>query len=65
MTEMSTVQAVDHHAAKLNGTWLYRGRGAHLHCSYGAIGAFRDIAETLGCAVAVMPDRRQKADGTK
>jgi hypothetical protein len=34
------------------------GRGAHLRCSYGAIGAFRDIAEALGCAVAVMPDAK-------
>ena len=34
------------------------GRGAHLHCSYGASGAFRDIAEALGCAVAVMPDAK-------
>ena len=39
-------------------TWLYRGPGAHLRCSYGAIGAFRDIAEAPGCAVAVMPDTK-------
>ena len=32
--------------------------GAHLRCSYGAIGAFRDVAEALGCAVAVMPDAK-------
>ena len=31
--------------------------GAHLR-SYGAIGAFRDVAEALGCAVAVMPDAK-------
>jgi hypothetical protein len=41
MTEMTTVQAVDHHhTAKPNGTWLYRGAtaqepeviyGSHLH----------------------------------
>ncbi len=24
MTKMTTEQAVDHHTAKLNGTWLYR-----------------------------------------
>ena len=29
-----------------------------LRCSYGAIGALRDIAEALGCAVAVMPDAK-------
>src|ERR1700689_3183839 len=29
--------------------------GAHLRSSYGAIGAFRDVAEALGCAVAGMP----------
>jgi len=34
------------------------GRGAHLHCSYDAIGAFREIAEALGCAVAVTPDAK-------
>jgi hypothetical protein len=28
MTATSTVQAVDHHTAKLNGTWLYRGAAA-------------------------------------
>ena len=32
--------------------------GAHLRCSYGAIDAFRDVAEALGCAVAVMPDAK-------
>jgi pyruvate decarboxylase/indolepyruvate decarboxylase len=32
--------------------------GAHLRCSHGAIGAFRDVAEALGCAVAVMPDAK-------
>jgi pyruvate decarboxylase/indolepyruvate decarboxylase len=32
--------------------------GAHLRCSSGAIGAFRDVAEVLGCAVAVMPDAK-------
>jgi TPP-dependent 2-oxoacid decarboxylase len=32
--------------------------GAHLRCSDGAIGAFRDVAEALGCAVAVMPDAK-------
>jgi hypothetical protein len=33
------------------------GRGAHLRCSYDAIGVFREIAaEALGCAVAVTPD---------
>jgi hypothetical protein len=32
--------------------------GAHLRSSYGAIGAFRDVAEALGCAVAVMPDAK-------
>ncbi len=58
MTEMTTAHAVDHHTAKHNGTWLYPGRGAHLRCSYGAIGAFRDITEALGCAVAVMPDAK-------
>jgi hypothetical protein len=40
MTEMSTVQAVDHRTAKLNGMWLYRGAvaqepevidGSHVH----------------------------------
>ena len=31
--------------------------GAHLR-SYGAIEAFRDVAEALGCAVAVMPDAK-------
>ena len=31
--------------------------GAHLR-SHGAIGAFRDVAEALGCAVAVMPDAK-------
>jgi pyruvate decarboxylase/indolepyruvate decarboxylase len=31
--------------------------GAHLR-SYGAVGAFRDVAEALGCAVAVMPDAK-------
>jgi pyruvate decarboxylase len=30
----------------------------NLRCSYGAIGALRDIAEALGCAVAVMPDAK-------
>ena len=29
-----------------------------LCCSYDAIGAFSDIAEALGCAVAVMPDAK-------
>ena len=29
-----------------------------LRCSYGAIGAFRDIAEAPGCAAAVMPDAK-------
>ena len=28
MTEMTTVHAVDHRTAKLNGTWLYRGAAA-------------------------------------
>jgi hypothetical protein len=28
MTATSTVQAADHHTAKLNGTWLYRGAAA-------------------------------------
>jgi len=28
MTELTTVQAVDHHTAKLNGTWLYRAAAA-------------------------------------
>jgi hypothetical protein len=28
MAEMTTVQAVDHHTAKLNGTRLYRGAAA-------------------------------------
>src|SRR6266404_7709243 len=28
MTEMTTVHAVDHHTAKLNGTWLYRAAAA-------------------------------------
>ena len=28
MTEMTTVQAVDHHTANLNGTWLYRAAAA-------------------------------------
>ena len=28
MTVMTTVHAVDHHTAKLNGTWLYRGAAA-------------------------------------
>ena len=65
MTELTTVHAAGHHTAQHNGTWLHRGRGAHLRCSYGAIGAFRDIAEALGCALAVMPDGRQKDDGTK
>ena len=32
--------------------------GAHLRSSYGAIDAFRDVAEALGCAVAVMPDAK-------
>jgi pyruvate decarboxylase/indolepyruvate decarboxylase len=32
--------------------------GAHLRCSAGAISAFRDVAENLGCAVAVMPDAK-------
>jgi pyruvate decarboxylase len=32
--------------------------GARLRCSYGAVGAFRDVAEALGCAVAVMPDAK-------
>src|SRR5271156_3732965 len=32
--------------------------GARLRCSYGAIGAFRGVAEALGCAVAVMPDAK-------
>jgi pyruvate decarboxylase len=32
--------------------------GAHLRSSYGAIGAFREVAEALGCAVAVMPDAK-------
>jgi pyruvate decarboxylase len=32
--------------------------GAQLRCSYGAVGAFRDVAEALGCAVAVMPDAK-------
>ena len=31
--------------------------GARLR-SYGATGAFRDVAEALGCAVAVMPDAK-------
>jgi len=31
--------------------------GGHLR-SYGAIDAFRDVAEALGCAVAVMPDAK-------
>src|ERR1700683_3482977 len=30
----------------------------HLRSSYGAIGAFRDVAEALGCAVAAMPDAK-------
>ena len=28
MTELTTMQAVDHHTAKLNGTWLYRAAAA-------------------------------------
>jgi hypothetical protein len=56
MTEMTTVHAVDHRTAKHNGTWLYQGAGVNLRCYYGAIGALRDIAEALGCAVTVMPD---------
>jgi pyruvate decarboxylase len=32
--------------------------GAHLRCSYGAIDAFRELAESLGCAVAVMADAK-------
>ena len=32
--------------------------GAHLRSSRGAIGAFREVAEALGCAVAVMPDAK-------
>ena len=31
--------------------------GAHLR-AYGAIGAFRELAEALGCGVAVMPDAK-------
>ena len=31
--------------------------GAHLR-SYGAIDAFRELAEALGCAVAVMPNAK-------
>jgi hypothetical protein len=27
MTEMTTMHAADHHTAKHNGTWLYRGAG--------------------------------------
>jgi hypothetical protein len=65
MTELTTVHAADHRTAQHNGTGLHRGPRAHLRCSYGAIGAIRDIAEALGCALAVMPDGRQKDDGTK
>jgi pyruvate decarboxylase len=32
--------------------------GAHLRCSYGAIDAFREVAEALGCGVAVMADAK-------
>jgi hypothetical protein len=52
------VHTADHHTAKHNGTWLHRGRGAHLRCSYGASGVFRDLAEAPGCAVAVRPDAK-------
>jgi pyruvate decarboxylase len=34
------------------------GCGVNLRCSYGTIGALRDIAEALGGAVAVMPDAK-------
>jgi thiamine pyrophosphate-dependent acetolactate synthase large subunit-like protein len=57
MTEMSTVHAVDHTPRSTTDVAV-PGPGAHLRCSYGAIGAFRDIAEALGCAVAVMPDAK-------
>jgi len=57
MTEMTTVHAVDHTPRSTTDVAV-PGPVAHLRCSYGAIGAFRDIAEAPGCAVAVMPDAK-------
>ena len=41
-------------AAAAAGIFLFRGGT----CFYDAIGGFREIAEALGCAVAVMPDAK-------
>ena len=51
--------AVDRATARLAGAQKpLLLAGSHLRSSYGAIDAFRDIAEALGCAVAVMPNAK-------